>query len=672
MSLDGEPVDSPDLRLRLLARLDQALDTLEQAPGFAKSRYQPDVFRLATDLMDRAGGFEALYTRAGRFEHAGLFYGGPWEDPARLQPALVGPCLKGEGISQSVEVLSELRVLAIATGQLEHPRLSAQQAHVFLKQTIALNLDLLFPEATEESRLRAKAYARAEALFRQIQATISLDGLQGQLLQEIELLLAQRPIQKGRLGKLITYVKRLPAERLTPAAVERILLFSDAIGHPSPLSRDAGALSAYAAQLLQVNESSLEQESDCFRQVLISTGIGNPYHAVLLRHLASSGSRHLARALALDAFGTVQLDKTRQQVGALIDVAIFAETANAIEGLSQVLNRGLLARPEVSQGLFALSDIEIAPEVEALLASVGPARAVLVAGALSVLGLPLGIGQGTNPTCQAARGISLWAQHDPGYLLQLIASAARDQVIVMDFEDQNLRSDALAGGLALGSIDRSLDPISLLLVPHLDRLYDEMMRLAALRGEDQHKWVNPAFYRWVPKGFASVFNVTSKSIEDYAGFVRLFYATHHPAFNREAPLLFPNPVGLFITDVHGNFLGLHAVSIQRVAEDPSGELRVYFFNPNNEGRQQWGEAIETSVAGAGEQPGESSLPFAQFTVRVYAFHYNPFELGDGFEVPAQTVEALTTQARESWGKAYLWSSPEPNAFSPRLDLGPNP
>lgn len=40
----------------------------------------------------------------------------------------------------------------------------------------------------------------------------------------------------------------------------------------------------------------------------------------------------------------------------------------------------------------------------------------------------------------------------------------------------------------------NIDAISLLLVPHLDAIYFELLKLADGRGQDAHKWINPAFH----------------------------------------------------------------------------------------------------------------------------------------------------------------------------------
>ncbi len=234
-----------------------------------------------------------------------------------------------------------------------------------------------------------------------------------------------------------------------------------------------------------------------------------------------------------------------------------------------------------------------------------------------------------------------------------MVSVARDGFIEVPFEGEVIRSDQLENGL-LTTIDLDLDPVSLVLVPSLDRIYNALMVKVALRNEDGHKWVNPALYgRWVSTGFTSVFDMES-NVVNYEDFVRRFFSTHHPTFNDGYALMYPNPVGLIITNTHADLLGMHAVSIQRIAQDPKGQLRIYFYNTNNEGRQNWGQGISPSVSEHGEEEGESSLPFNQFVSRLYAFHYNPYEEGDGFAVPASVINDIETLAKESWGRSYTW------------------
>lgn len=58
------------------------------------------------------------------------------------------------------------------------------------------------------------------------------------------------------------------------------------------------------------------------------------------------------------------------------------------------------------------------------------------------------------------------------------------------------------GGVA-SEVTLDLDPVSLVVVPHLDRIYVAMGRLCVGREGDPHKWVNPEFHGWsAGRGFA--------------------------------------------------------------------------------------------------------------------------------------------------------------------------
>jgi hypothetical protein len=169
--------------------------------------------------------------------------------------------------------------------------------------------------------------------------------------------------------------------------------------------------------------------------------------------------------------------------------------------------------------------------------------------------------------------------------------------------------------------------------------------------------VNPSFYgHWIPNGFISAYNYLTQSIHQYDQFVRTFYAAFHPSYNGGKQIIYPVPTGLFITNAKAEMLGFHAVSILRVSEDPEGKMRVYFLNPNNEGRQDWGQGINPTIHGHGEEAGESSLPFAHFTARAYAIHFKSTGIEERkLKVPAEIVNQVSELAKNSWGKKYIWT-----------------
>ncbi len=645
---------------QLLEQFDAALDQLERAPDFSKARYQTPVFRLAADLLESDAGLHGLYQRAAHFDRAGVFHGGPWEDPSKLLPHLVGIGLMGETVYPTVESLSELRLLALATGGAESERMDAAAARDFLRDVSAKCLDLAFPRPSESTRRRPRAHARAERLLALIRAELPLAGLRERVIEEIELMAAQRPIVIGPIVQLVHAARRLAGDTpLPPELEQRLLPFENAVKGASALSRECIGVLTYRRAVSDADTETLRPEAEALGRALRATGLGSPHHAVLLRRLGRDWPEGIAEALQLDETGRAEMGKHGAVCQDLIRVAVQPATAFCIYGLARMLERGLLSRTEVQGGLKRLIDFSIRPDVrETLLAGYPPdsglsANAVLLAGAIAVLGQPLGIGQGNNPTCQSARALSLWSLHAPGYLLKILIGAARDGCVEMDFEGIVLRSNELLEVPSAASFDTDLDPASVVLVPHLNRIYARMLQLAGMRGEDAHRWVNPAMYgRWIPKGFASAMDPLGLSVVRFRDFVRRFFATHHPEFNDGRELLYPNPVGIFVTDVHAAMLGPHAVSIQRVARDPSGAWRLYFYNPNNEGRQDWGGGVRPSVHGAGEIPGESSLPFGLFASRLYAFHFNPREEGDAFAVPATAIDPVVDAARSSWGAAF--------------------
>jgi hypothetical protein len=243
----------------------------------------------------------------------------------------------------------------------------------------------------------------------------------------------------------------------------------------------------------------------------------------------------------------------------------------------------------------------------------------------------------------------MWAYNDPDYLLQMVVWAARDEEIVMHFEGQSISStDSVSGVATSDPVD--LDPASLLLVPHLDRIYAEMVRRCADRPGDPHRWVNPEFHGWwSAREFHIDVDVETGNLVDLDAFLRQFYAAYHPEYNGHQPLIHPQPAGVAVTDSAARYVGWHAITILRVNTDPDGVMRVYFFNPNNDSGQDWGDGVVVGTAGNGERAGEGSLPFDQFASRLYIFHTDPLENGEPERIPAEEIERIRGYIERSWG-----------------------
>ncbi|MDQ0219598.1 hypothetical protein ELQ35_18880 [Peribacillus cavernae] len=641
----------------------QGLQVLSDAKPFAKSMYQTNVFQLGIELAESKEGMQAIYENASKFDEAGVFFGGPWEDASKLQPPLVGGSLKLKGVNSIIELFSEMRMLAIAKGDYHHEKVSEKEARSFLNEVLALNLDLLFPPETEAARVESGEHIeRAERLFQYLGDELSFNAIAGKIVGEIERLTVQRPIMVERIMKMIHMAKRMLEAEIDQKSKKSLSAFDKAITFPTPVSKKYKDLRKYQSHLKEMDEPELIEEANAFAKSVNATGLVSPHHATFTRFLNRANGDLLPLAFDLSETGTASFNVNKELIHDIIQLAIHPETSQSIYGLGRMLDRGVLTQDPILPAIRRLLELDIHSKVKRSLLKPEykrgaiTANGVLVAGTVSVLGQPLGVGQGLNPTCQSARAISLWAQHGIGQLLEYIARGARDNDIDVTFEGEVIHASGLEEGVAGGEIHQELDPVSIVLVPHLDKIYNEMMKRTLLRGEDGHKWANPEFYgEWIPRGFINFVDPLTGFVVDYPAFVRLFYATHHPEYNEGYEMIYPNPVGIFITNVHGKLLGLHAVSIQRIAEDENGEYRLYFYNPNNDSGQNWGQGIEPSVSGNGELEGEASLPFHEFVSRMYAFHYNPYEQGDTYMVEDELVQKVEDIARESWGEAYTWA-----------------
>ncbi|MDX1580592.1 MAG: hypothetical protein R3360_03100, partial [Alphaproteobacteria bacterium] len=481
-----------------------------------------------------------------------------------------------------------------------------------------------------------------------------------QVVAEIEAILRQRPIQVEDVKAMITHLAKAQSQGapLEGIASDKANRLAAALYAPSPLSAGDPGIASYKAQIEAAEWEALRNEARACASLMHETGLVSAYQAVLVRHLAHHDPEMLPDALGLSDLGRQSYLCYRELTLALIENGVFPEYPQGVFGLTGILERGVLFFQPVAPALWRHLSLKIRPEVAEKISVVfGPSpspEAHLLAGIMCVLGQPLGVGQGNNPTCQSARAITLYAQNGPDYLLQLLCWAVRDGEIVMTFEGDAISSGELSAGLAQ-VLDMALDPVSLVLVPHLDRIYAEMGRRTIGRPGDGHAWINPEFHGWWNnRGCRLLIDIGSGAVFDFDGFVRHFYATYHPFYNGGQPVIHGQPAGIAATTSTGDHIGWHAISIQRVALDPEGEMRVYFHDPNNEGRQDWGGDVETSTEGHGEIPGESSLPVAHFASRLYLFHYDPLEEGDPTIVPAEDVEQVAELARKSWAGQREW------------------
>ncbi|RAR64367.1 hypothetical protein BCL93_101186 [Onishia taeanensis] len=638
-----------------VANFEATLEQFRQARTTDPKAPSGEVLESARVVMTTSEGLDALYARVSDVEAAGVFAGRDWAQPSILQPVLAVRSLRQSSAEITViEALSELRLLAVASGDYFHSGISAEQARNFLTQVMALNLDLLAGQMSEADRERPQALgAIVQSLYQYLLVWLGYESILASLVDEVGRLLVQRPIQTDSIKEMVSQIaKCLFDPEIETAGTEGAARLVSALFGPTPGCREDPGLTEYAERLSAMDRVALADEACAFARAMHETGLVSAYHAVFLRHLRGQFDDLIPEALGLSMTGTDALQCYSALVYRLIDEAIFPETTQAVYGLFMLLERGALFASPVAAGLWRQIELKLSVATSETLIEVfgdaHPPRVYLLAGVLSILGLPLGVGQGNNPTCQSVIGLSMWADNDPDYLLQLVAWAARDDEVLTRFEGQQISSKGLDSGLAKEP-PLDVDAVSLILVPHLDRLYMEMGRLCGVRDDDLHRWINPEFYGWwVGHGFRVVVNIDTGKIDDYEGFIRQFYASYHPYYNGNMPVIHPQPAGIAVTDSGGRYVGRHAITILRVALDAKDEMRVYFFNPNNDSGQDWGQGIVCAIQGNDELNGEASLPIAEFASRLYVYHLDPLELGDMEAVPADEVARVMELGRTSW------------------------
>lgn len=650
-----------DRLAQLSLRLDEALSVLTAAPDFAKPARLRRVFEATRRLLMAPGGCAVLEQNAQKFELSGLFNGTDWAHPEILVPALTAQSLKSPvADTVLIEVISEMRMLAVAFNLFQHPTLSAEQARHHLIQVMALNLELLFATPTEAEREQQGRMAEAtRAAFSYLADRLGYEHVLEQLVDEIWRILQQRPIQVDDIKLMVARIRDIrvnPAIDLGPGGQGADRLITSLYGTTQGCRDDPGE-PVYQQRLDTMDTGALQSETSGFARAMHDTGLVSRYHAVLVRHLVTQPAYLLAEALGLSSTGRDCLLCYEELVHALIRESVFAGTAQAVYGLALLLERGILYQPPVAPALWRQLVLPLSSYSEARLMAAfgqepGP-RARLLEGIVCMLGQPLGVGQGNNPTCQSARALSMWAYNDPDYLLQMVVWAARDDEVIMHFEGQAISSRESASGVAT-KLPLDLDPLSLLVVPHLDRIYAEMGRRCVGREGDPHRWINPEFHGWWSgRGFQINVDVNTGKLDNLEQFLRHFYASYHPYYNGNQPLVHPQPAGIAVTDTAARFIGWHAITLLRVSLDPQGTMRVYFFNPNNDSGQNWGDGIVVSTASHGERQGESSLPLNEFASRLYIFHFDPLEPEALTDVPESELQGVIERVHRSWGADRL-------------------
>lgn len=400
----------------LLSKFDNAVSLLTLAPACSKPAKLPCVMDTARHVLLQDGGCEALESRAQAFENSGLFSGSDWETPQYLVPTLTTFSLKSPDANVVViEALSELRLLAVAKGDYQHSLISAEHAHHYLTQVMAINLWLLFlPPSEAERETQGQLANIPRQLFKHLADRIGYEHIVDQLIDEIWRILKQRPIQVDAIKQMITQIALCqvnPEIDLGISGQGADRLVSSLYG-PTQACREDPGVDIYRERLERMDQAALQAESTGFARAMHDTGLVSPYHPVLLRHLLEEGDHLLSEALGLSSTGRDCLLCYRELVQALIRGGVYPATSQAVYGLALMLERGILYQPPVAPAMWRQLNLPLSEWAQSRLHmaygdSASP-RARLIEGVLCMLGLPLGVGQGNNPTCQSARALSMW------------------------------------------------------------------------------------------------------------------------------------------------------------------------------------------------------------------------------------------------------------------------
>lgn len=591
----------------------RALNQLRGSSREQKKYFQEPVLIEAALLKREKNGLELLYKYAPDFEAAGLFLGRSWEEVKTLRPELARGTLASGGNMATAETLSILRILAVARGMYNHPDLSPKVANDYLRRMLVLNLDLLTMRETEENRLYLIYKDEQESLLMRFIAEHCFSPEIFTILDaEVKNLVDQRPIVVSKVTGIVESTRKLTGSNLFPYPA--LHACEQSLFYPSELAKTQGD---YLDKLKNACDLFLIREAAQLRKSMLETGLVSVYQAIFLHYITTEKPYLLEVFFGTDSSIRKAVRKNFSLIRRLIKTAIRIETRQSIYGLYRMLERDVFTADvttEFEQLLNIQTDIVKSIELKRNSDDefTVPHQEYTLAGIISLLGQPLGVAQGFNPTCQSTLLLSYLAQKYPQKIIRMVTDLRNNGGIVIEFEGEQISSLELEIKELEDRVH--IDQLSAALLPHLHAIYDEILKRSTFRRGYPHKWLNPSCdSAGVCEGFAER--------EQESGFSALFHMYYHPDAGSMINDELPQPADITIYGRNGRKLGDHSILIQRIAEDPSGDVRVYYFNPNNNSLQDWKDGIMTSVSGNGEHEGEASLRFDDFLLCLSAFHY---------------------------------------------------
>ncbi|MFW5824753.1 MAG: hypothetical protein ACOCVV_07285, partial [Marinobacter sp.] len=261
-AVSGEAAQQLAIRAK---RLDDAIALVAASPEFSRLSKMPRLLDSARQVLMVEGGCAEVEARAEAIEQGGIFQGSDWADPQILVPSLASHSLRSPQMATVVvEALSELRLLAVAKGRYQHPHISAEQAHHYLAQVLAMNLELLFGTPSEAEREQQGRLATiSRAVIRHLAERIGYEHVIDQLIDEIWRILNQRPIQVGDVRQMITQIARCrvnPEIDLGGSGQGADRLISSLFG-PTQACREDPGVAVYEERLGAMDAVALQSEA---------------------------------------------------------------------------------------------------------------------------------------------------------------------------------------------------------------------------------------------------------------------------------------------------------------------------------------------------------------------------------------------------------------------------
>jgi hypothetical protein len=588
----------------------QAIYRLWGSPIEQKTYFREAALEEAALLLGEKKGLELLFGYASIFEPSGVFAGTAWEDLKGLNPGLTRGTLMAGGTLAAAETLSNLRILGLAGGIYMSPEMTSNEAREYLENLLAHNIDLLAVKDTGSNQHSWNDKNDcAISLMRYLASHCFSPKIFELLERDISNLVAQRPIVVSEVISRVNSACNLAGGNVK--CYPTLHTCQQALFSPSELAQRQGD---YLQEIKKAGDLSLLTEASQLRDSMLATGLVSLHHAIFLRYIAKEKPYLLEAFFGKTKAARAALRRNFSLICKIIEQIGMEETSQCIFGLYQMFDRQVFTVEVVRELEEIFSDqLAICSPLTKSGKNSRNIKKEILAGLISILGQPLGAAQGFNPTCQSTRLLSYLAQKYPEKLIRLARKLLSSGEIAFVYEGKSISSSNLEHS-ELKDVAH-IDSLSVWMLPHLDAIYGEMLKRATGRGFDPHRWVNSHFYiEGVLPGFAE------RGKDNEQEFVDLFHQYYFPSSGCIKTHL-PQPAGIMAYDRNGRQLGPHAILIQRVEDNQNGEVRVYFYNPNNDSLQHWYNGIMTSVKDHGERHGEASLRFDDFINCLYAFHF---------------------------------------------------